>query len=182
MVKMTREEQLKKRRQSYQKNKEKIAKKALEYYHENKEKRKQYSKEYSQTEKGKMNHKISKWKNNTKNGYGLICENRDDYEYIYDRWLNSSRCEECNKEYSEDNIKCMDHDHLTGLFRNILCNSCNTNKKMNNTIGIPNISKDKNGWRYQRRINGKTHCKSSTDLEWLKQYKIDYEKNNIYIH
>ena len=184
MVKMTREERLKKRRESYQKNKEKLRQKAVVYYHENKEKRKQYDKEYHQTEKGKMNTKISKWKNSTKNGYGLICENREEYEYIYDRWLRSERCEEpkCNKEYTKGNYKSMDHCHLTGLFRNILCHSCNANLNSSNTSGTPNISwnKIKNCWIYYRTIKGKIHTKCSKDLEWLKNYKIEYEKENLY--
>jgi len=144
--------------------------------------KKQYNKEYPKTPKGKMSRKISEWKRKPKNGYELICENRDDYELIYFTWLNSERCEECNIKYIGTNDKCMDHCHDTGLFRNILCRSCNVNRRMDNTIGIPNIYKDNNGWRYQKNIKGKTHYKYSTDLEWLKKYKIEYEKNNIYIH
>tara|TARA_R110001632_G_scaffold87381_1_gene189836 strand:- start:125 stop:571 length:447 start_codon:yes stop_codon:yes gene_type:complete len=139
-------------------------------------------KEYPKTPKGKMSIKISQWKQKPKNGYGLICENLEEYEYIYDRWLHSERCEECNIKYTKDNIKNMDHCHDTGLFRNILCHSCNTNKRMDTTTGIPNICKRKIGWEYIKEIKGKRHSKWSKDLELLKQYKIDYEKNNIYIH
>tara|TARA_R110000803_G_scaffold135916_1_gene202868 strand:+ start:320 stop:796 length:477 start_codon:yes stop_codon:yes gene_type:complete len=144
-----------------------------EYYKKNKEK----IKAYTQSETGKMCRKIAQWKL-----IGLICENRDEYEYIYDRWLLSERCEEpkCNKEYTEDNIKNMDHCHLTGLFRNILCHSCNM-KLQDNDSGISNISKNKNGWNYRIVINGKRHNKYSTDLEWLKNYKIEFEKKYLYI-
>ncbi len=152
-----------------------------EYYKNNREKILLQIKEYNQTEKGKMNTKINEWKKNPKNGYGLICENRDEYEYIYDRYLNSERCEECSKEYTEDNWKCMDHCHLTGLFRDIICNSCNMKRRTKaNSSGTTNITKDKNGWQYQITIKGKRHTKYSKDLEWLKQYKIDYEKENLY--
>ncbi len=146
--------------------------------------RKEYNKNYRQTDKGKMNNKISKWKNITKNGYGLICDSRDDYELVYFTWLNSERCEECNKEYSKDNIKNMDHCHDTGLFRNILCHSCNANLKCSNTSGTPNICWNKSGsnWRYQRAIKGKRHRKYSKDLEWLKNYKKEFELKHIYIH
>ena len=138
-------------------SKEEIAKTRKEYYIKNKEKIAKQHKEYRQTEIGKMSKKISVWKHN-----GLICENRDEYEYIYDRYLFSERCEEpkCNKEYTEDNWKCMDHCHLTGLFRNILCHSCNTKRTLKeNNSRIPNIYKDNNGWRYTIMINKKTHCK-----------------------
>lgn len=142
-----------------------------------KEKQKIYIAQYRQTPKGKMSNKIQKWKYN-----GLICDTRDDYELIYNRWLESERCEECKKPYTPKNFKCMDHNHKTGVFRNILCNACNTNKRMDNTSGIPNICWDKsrNDWHYRRTINGKIHRKRSKDLEWLKQYKIDYEKENYY--
>ena len=190
---MTKEEKILANKEYYENNREKILLQKKEYRQNNKEKinakaneyrqkHKEKIKEYYQTEKGKMNTKISNWKQKPKNGYGLICENRDEYEYIYDRWLNSERCEECNKEYTEDNIKNMDHCHLTGLFRNILCHICNVNKRMDNTSGTTNISWDKtrNRWCYQKTIKGKIHTKCSNDLEWLKQYKIDYEKENLY--
>mgnify|MGYP003624815895 FL=1 len=141
-----------------------------EYYQKNKDK----IKKYHQSPKGKMINTISSWKFN-----GLICENREEYEYIYDRWLNSERCEECNKEYTEDNIKNMDHCHLTGLFRNILCHSCNM-KRQDNSSGISNIIKNKNGWQYRIVIKGQRHQKYSNDLEWLKEYKIKFEKENVY--
>ena len=158
--------------------KEEKAKYKKEYYEKNKEKILLQKKEYFQTEKGKINNKINEWKSN-----GLICENRDEYEYIYDRWLNSESCEEpkCNKEYTKENKKCMDHCHITGLFRNVLCNSCNCKRTTNqNSSGITNITKYINGWVYKIKIKGKTHSKCSKDLEFLKQYKIDYENKYLY--
>ena len=145
-----------------------------EYYEKNKEK----IKEYNQTPKGKMNNTIKDWERK-----GLICENREEYEYIYDRWLSSERCEEpkCNKEYTEDNWKCMDHCHLTGLFRNILCHSCNIRiLTKQNSSGTTNIIKNRTSWMYRIQIKGKRHTKYSNDLEWLIEYKIKFEKENLY--
>tara|TARA_R110000744_G_C18859384_1_gene503784 strand:+ start:56 stop:502 length:447 start_codon:yes stop_codon:yes gene_type:complete len=144
-----------------------------------KEEIKERVKEYHQSDKGKMCKKISQWKFN-----GLKCESRDEYELIYFTWLNSSRCENCNKEYTQDNVKCMDHCHDTGLFRNVLCNSCNIKRRTKeNSSGIPNICWNKLNkcWRFQINIKGKIHSKCSKDLEWLKNYKIEYEKENLYI-
>ena len=149
-----------------------------EYRLRNLEKIKLRQKEHNKNPKRKMDVKINFWKFS-----GLICENKDEYEYIYDRWLYSEKCEEpkCNKEYTENNFKCMDHCHLTGLFRNILCNSCNIRLRTNdNSSGIPNIYKDKKGWLYRIAIKCKTHTKYSKDLEWLKNYKKEYENKYLY--
>ena len=137
------------------------------------------NKEYRESKQGKMIFKINKWKQR-----GLICENREEYEYIYDRWLYSEKCEEpkCNKEYTEYNKKNMDHCHLTGLFRDIICHSCNMKRTTkDNNSGIPNIYKNGKGWQYQININGNKHSKRSNDLEWLKNYKIEYENKYLYI-
>ena len=150
-----------------------------EYYQKNREKILEKQKEYDQTPKGKLKINIANWKFR-----GLVCENREEYEYIYDRYLNSERCEEpkCNKKYTKDNKKCMDHCHLTGIFRNILCNSCNTKRRTkDNSSGIPNIYKHHNGgWTYRIQINGEIHTKYSKDLEFLKEYKIGYENKYLY--
>ena len=99
-------------------NRERINNQQREYYSNNKE----YYKEYNKSEKGK----ISDWKSR-----GLISDN---YELIYERYTNSKNCEECNCEYSNrgdgvGRFKCMDHCHITGKFRNILCNTCNLRRR-----------------------------------------------------
>ena len=173
MVK-TKEQIAKTKKEYYEKNKEKILKQQKEYDQKNKDKKK----EYDQTPKGKMNKKICEWKLR-----GLICEHEDEYEYIYDRWFRSERCEyaRCNKEYTKDNNKCMDHCHLTGLFRDILCHSCNMKRRTkDNSSGTINIYKNGNSWMYQIQINMEIHRKCSQELEFLKQYKIDYENKYLY--
>jgi len=128
------------------------------------------------TPENKKKRLISEWKK-----LGLIAIN---YELIYDRYYYSSHCENCKCEYViKTNKKCMDHDHKTGLFRNILCNSCNANLNSANTTGIPNISPHKSGgYHYSRWINKKRYTKYSKDLEWLKNYKKEFELKHIYIH
>lgn len=78
-------------------------------------------KKYRESEAGKKSARISNWKK-----MGL---KSDDYDMVYDEWKNTTNCEECGVELIEGNTgkhkKVLDHDHNTGLFRNVICNSCN---------------------------------------------------------
>ena len=60
---------------------------------------------------------------------GLVSDN---YMIIYDKWKNTKNCENCNVELTVGNKgstkKCLDHSHITGEFRNILCNTCNVRR------------------------------------------------------
>jgi hypothetical protein len=124
----------------------------------------------------KKKRKISRWK------YGGL---KDDYNMVWDRYINSTNCEnpKCNVVYGNygdgtGTFKCMDHDHTPGLennFRNILCHRCNSNLNKRNTSGTPNISKTKTGWRYIRAINGKIHCKQLKYYYDAIVYKYLYE-------
>ena len=122
-----------------EKNKEKIKEKAKEYKEENKEKikeqkkeqnkkyrekNKEYQKEYLKTEKGKKCFRIQNWK---KRGI-----KSDNYDSLYEYYLNVKNCELCEIELVEgckSNSRCLDHCHSTKLFRNVLCNSCNVKRK-----------------------------------------------------
>ncbi len=75
-------------------------------------------KNYRQSEAGKKSARISGWKR-----WGV---KSDDYDVLYEKWKSTTHCEACNVELIEGNKgKLIDHDHKTGAFRNIVCNSCN---------------------------------------------------------
>ena len=60
---------------------------------------------------------IYNWKNR-----GLIYDN---YDELYEVYINTTECQRCKKEFTEKNKRCLDHDHTTGLFRKIVCHRCN---------------------------------------------------------
>jgi len=69
--------------------------------------------------------RIKKWVSR-----GVIC---NDWDNLYDKYINTTNCEECDVELIfgiyGSNKKCLDHDHVTGEFRNILCNLCNCRRR-----------------------------------------------------
>ena len=120
------------KRKYYERNKEKIKQQREEnkekkkaynkaYRERNKEQIKEYNKEYKkeyyQTENGKKRNIIKNWEQR-----GLI---HADYDILYDTYINTHKCDICGKEFKNTKDRCMDHDHDTGLFRHILCKSCN---------------------------------------------------------
>ena len=109
-----------------EKNKKKMAERQKEYYEENKKERLEKQREYQQTENGKKVRIISGWKR-----LGLICE---DYDSLYSHYLNAENCDECDIRFGKYGdgsctFKTCDHDHETGLFRNVLCSRCNIKRR-----------------------------------------------------
>ena len=74
--------------------------------------------------------RISDWKRQ-----GIICRKGETYEDLHNIYHNAVRCEACKlffeggrgtKTGKTKNGKCLDHNHTTGYFRQIICRSCNT--------------------------------------------------------
>ena len=102
-----------------------------------------YMREYMKTPNGKKSCCLTKWKQ-----YGLI----GNYDEIYERFIKTEKCDLCNLELIEGHKgkykKCMDHNHETGEFRNVVCNGCNSaktdrKKQKNSTSGYKNITYNK---------------------------------------
>ena len=74
---------------------------------------------YYQTPAGQKSMIIRNWRR-----IGIIFPDED---LLYQIYMETTHCDECKCELNKCNKskKCMDHDHSTGLFRNILCHSCN---------------------------------------------------------
>jgi len=138
--KKNKEKKNKQSKENYEKNKEKTLKRHSEWRVKNPEYNKIYGKNYrennpekekdrhirySQSEEGKKTRRIGTWRRS-----GLI----DNYEYVYNRYLETNNCDRCYIELNmnnkkNSNTKVMDHNHLTGKFRAILCNLCNVKGK-----------------------------------------------------
>ena len=93
-------------------------KKSKEYNKLHKDIIKDYQMEYRKNNKEKIT--ITQWKKN-----GIRSENFHKLFKIFNKAMN---CYFCNVQFGNTtrNRKCLDHDHLSGYPRFILCNICNT--------------------------------------------------------
>ena len=106
--------------------------------------------------------KISKWK-----GYGVI---HDDFSSLYDTYINTFNCQHCGKEFKNVNDRHLDHDHKTGLFRLIVCQSCNNHDSY---IKYPDgYSKE----LYYERTRDKQLERARLHYEDNKDKKLEYQK------
>ena len=116
-------------RQYRLKNKDKIKEQRKEYTINNKEHHKEYNKEYRQTPNCKKSNTITNWKKR-----GVI---HDDFNNLYELYINTTECNACNATFKNSKDRHLDHSHETGEYRNVLCHSCNTMDNWKKVIKPP---------------------------------------------
>ena len=97
-------------------------------YEENKEHKQQQQKEWSKSEQGRKSRRIKNWKVK-----GII---HDDFDTIYDIYINTKECDVCKVELTDGrgkNCRNLDHDHETGKIRGIICKRCNISDVLSET-------------------------------------------------
>ncbi len=127
------------RREYVQRNKEYIAQQQKEYREVNKERITETHKEYYQDHKEAIAQQQKEWREANKDEalkkermrswkrQGLN-HTQEEIEEIYKIYMNTTHCDCCKVEFSlgrDMDSKCMDHNHKSGKFRNILCKRCN---------------------------------------------------------
>ena len=118
-------------------NKKKIKKYQKEYYEKNKRERNEYNKNYrnSHKEERKEYRKTPEgYKAERKYNWKQMGLNMENFEEIFNRYMNTTNCENCNvlltrNRYTYKTTKVLDHNHITGEFRNVLCFVCNIRRR-----------------------------------------------------
>jgi len=119
---MTPEERKEYNKQYRIKNKERTK----EYLLKNKEYITEQKKEYQQTPNGVKSSSIRRWKYR-----GVIHE---DFDKLYELYINTEECNVCHNSFKSTIDRCLDHSHITGEFRQILCQKCNNRDSWKNKI------------------------------------------------
>lgn len=91
-----------------------------------------------------------------------------DYDELYNRYINTLECQHCHAEFKSTRDRHLDHCHITGQFRKIVCRKCNCNDSyIKYPDGFTEEDKKKNHKEYYEN-----------NREELNKYNKEYLKNN----
>lgn len=119
-------------------NREKVNEKSRRYNKDNPEKRKASRQKWKENNMEKDYAIRKQWKHKNKDKtkkYNIKSNWRawglKNVDEVYEKYLSTTNCDMCDVELTYNDIttkttKCMDHSHVTGEYRNILCHSCNS--------------------------------------------------------
>ena len=98
--------------------------KSAQYYKDNTKECKERIKNWKKTPNGQKYLALNNWKR-----YGVI---HDNFDELYELYINTTECNVCNKTFKNTKDRCLDHDHDNGQFRQVLCQSCNIHDNWRN--------------------------------------------------
>ena len=86
--------------------------------------------------------RIKNWRGNTYNGQKYVAVNNwkrygvihEDFDKLYALYIATTECNVCHKVFKKSSDRCLDHNHTTGEYRQILCQSCNNHDHWKNKI------------------------------------------------
>jgi hypothetical protein len=123
-----------------------------------------------------------KWRNR-----GVITEN---FEEDYNKYIYSTNCDICNKQYKTSKDRNIEHNHETGEIRGVVCTRCNS-RKADKALG-KNATTNYKGIRiltrrgyttyvFSAKVNGKTaSIKQNKNYEELVKFAEQWKKDNNY--
>ena len=142
---------------------------------------------YNQDKVNKHKYSIRKktdWK--TKN---IVFKDNDDFLYWFNRYYDSKSCELCELPFKSTKERHIDHNHTTGLPRNIICCRCNRrridNKQLKSSIQRYIYKDNKTNYYVFQKQYLNTHRfirkrKNLNDLNWIKLSYLLLNKNRFY--
>jgi len=96
----------------------------------------------------------------------------DDYDELYEVYINTMECQHCQIEFTKNNWRCLDHNHETGLFRSIVCHRCNVHDSY---IKYPNGYTSQ---EYYQANKEKIKEYQQANKEKIKEYQQVYRQAN----
>ena len=128
----------------------------------------------------KKYHTIWNWKKK-----GVKFYDKKDEDYIYDYYINTTHCENCNKVFLNTIDRHLDHCHLVNEIRGVICNKCNHQTLENCAKVIKQIDNHcKKGftWKFELNRGGKKIVqKYSINKEVVEEWRANFIDNNLHL-
>ncbi len=135
-----------------------------------------------------MNTLYKQHKTKTKYNWKKLGIKIEDYNYWYNRYINSTNCELCNSVYKNNRDRQLDHNHENGLPRNIICIKCNRrridNKQYKSKLGLRYITKNGNQYEFNKWCCNQSifriRNKNLNKINWIKFSYLLLNKKKFY--